>query len=174
MKKVLVINGPNLNLLEQGKRRHGAATLSTLRHSGERAQALGMDVDFIQTNYEGEIIGKIHEARGKYDAIILNPGAYTHYSLAIQSRQGSGIAVSKFICQYLCKEEFRANDCACMQAIRVWGLTVIYWRCMRHHLCWISQKSTQLYKKRRYNLYDYSRRFQKRSYIWNLMARCTR
>ncbi|MGE5614815.1 MAG: type II 3-dehydroquinate dehydratase [Bacillota bacterium] len=86
MKRILVINGPNLNLL--GKREeniYGTATLSDIESSVAReAQALGLDVDFFQTNYEGEIIDKIHEARGKYDLVIINPGAYTHYSLAIR------------------------------------------------------------------------------------------
>jgi 3-dehydroquinate dehydratase-2 len=43
-----------------------------------------MDFDFMQSNHEGEIIDKIHDARGKYDVIIINPGAYTHYSYAIR------------------------------------------------------------------------------------------
>lgn len=86
MKKIFVINGPNLNLLgTREKDIYGTATLSDIASSVmKEAQALEMDVDFIQTNHEGEIIDKIHEARGKYDLVILNPGAYTHYSAAIR------------------------------------------------------------------------------------------
>ncbi len=85
-KKIIVINGPNLNLI--GSREpevYGTVTLAEIAAAViEEAQRLGMEADFIQTNHEGEIIDKIHEARRKYDFIILNPGAYTHYSIAIR------------------------------------------------------------------------------------------
>lgn len=85
-KRILVINGPNLNLLgTREKEVYGAATLSDIAVAvNNEAQLLGMDVDFIQTNHEGEIIDKIHESRGKYNVLIINPGAYTHYSIAIR------------------------------------------------------------------------------------------
>jgi len=85
-KKIIVINGPNLNMLGiREKDVYGTVTLAEIAVAvNEEAQQLGMDVDFIQTNHEGEIIDKIHESRGKYDLIILNPGAYTHYSIAIR------------------------------------------------------------------------------------------
>ncbi len=86
MKKVLIINGPNLNLLgTREKDIYGTETLQDIasKVSGE-AKRLGMDFDFVQSNHEGEIIDKIHEARGKYDVLIINPGAYTHYSFAIR------------------------------------------------------------------------------------------
>jgi len=64
---------------------YGAETLEDIAKSvSEEAKALGMDFDFMQSNHEGEIIDKIHDARGKYDVIIINPGAYTHYSYAIR------------------------------------------------------------------------------------------
>ena len=85
-KKIIIINGPNLNML--GTREtdvYGTVTLAGIAAAvNNEAQQLGMDVDFIQTNHEGEIIDKLHEAKGKYDLIILNPGAYTHYSIAIR------------------------------------------------------------------------------------------
>ncbi len=85
-KKIIVINGPNLNMLgTREKDVYGTVTLAEIAADVTReAQQLGMDVDFIQTNHEGEIIDKLHEARGRYDLIILNPGAYTHYSIAIR------------------------------------------------------------------------------------------
>jgi 3-dehydroquinate dehydratase-2 len=114
MKKVLVINGPNLNLLgTREKDVYGAATLSDIASSvAKEAQALGMDVDFIQTNYEGEIIGKIHEARGKYDAIILNPGAYTHYSLAIRDavKAVELPCIEVHLSNIYAREEFRSKS----------------------------------------------------------------
>lgn len=85
-KRIIVINGPNLNLLgAREKDVYGIVTLEQIAAAVNReAQLLGIDTDFIQTNHEGEIIDKLHEARGKYDLIILNPGAYTHYSIAIR------------------------------------------------------------------------------------------
>lgn len=86
MKKILIINGPNLNLLgTREKDVYGTLTLAEIAaRVNSEAQSLGLEVDFIQTNHEGEIIDKIHEARGFYDILILNPGAYTHYSIAIR------------------------------------------------------------------------------------------
>lgn len=86
MKKILIINGPNLNLLgTREKDVYGTNTLSEIAAAvNNEAQLLGMDVDFIQTNHEGEIIDKIHDSRSSYDLLIINPGAYTHYSIAIR------------------------------------------------------------------------------------------
>lgn len=85
-KRIIVINGPNLNMLgTREKGVYGTTTLSEIAVAvTAEAKTLGMDVDFIQSNHEGEIIDKIHEARGIYDIIIINPGAYTHYSIAIR------------------------------------------------------------------------------------------
>ena len=83
--KFLIINGPNLNLL--GKREpgiYGDQTYETLcRMIAEYAGKNGSTADFFQSNHEGAIIDAIHEADGIYDAIIINPAAYTHYSYAI-------------------------------------------------------------------------------------------
>ncbi len=85
MKKYLVINGPNLNMLgirEPGI--YGNSTLSDLKKMiNHKALAIGVETDFFQSNHEGEIIDKIHSSMGVYDGIIINPGAYTHYSYAI-------------------------------------------------------------------------------------------
>ena len=84
--KILVINGPNLNLL--GKRApeiYGKDTLeSILAELEEAGKKKGVDVDAFQSNNEGKIIDKLHEARSIYDGVIINPGAYTHYSYAIR------------------------------------------------------------------------------------------
>lgn len=83
--KFLIINGPNLNLL--GSREpeiYGKSGYETLVET-VKAAALGMDsqADVFQSNHEGDIIDRIHSARGVYDGIVINPGAYTHYSYAI-------------------------------------------------------------------------------------------
>ena len=81
----LIINGPNLNLL--GKREpgiYGSGTYSDLcRLIQDYASAHGCAVQCFQSNHEGAIVDKIHEADGRFDAIIINPAAYTHYSYAI-------------------------------------------------------------------------------------------
>ena len=86
MKKYLVINGVNLNMLgirEPGI--YGSGTLEDLEDSvRKKAASLGVSVDFYQSNIEGEIVNKIHAAYGEYDGIIINPGAFTHYSYAIR------------------------------------------------------------------------------------------
>jgi len=85
-KRIIVISGPNLNLLGvREKDVYGSVTLAEIGAAvTKEAERLGMEADFVQSNHEGEIIDKLHEARGKYDVIIMNPGAYTHYSIAIR------------------------------------------------------------------------------------------
>ena len=84
--KILVMNGPNLNMLgvrEPGI--YGDLSLASIEASLKRhADALGVDVVFFQSNSEGELVTAIQQAMGVYDGIILNAGAYTHYSIAIR------------------------------------------------------------------------------------------
>lgn len=84
--KVLVIHGPNLNLL--GTREpeiYGSMTMQDINDSlAEQAKIHDVEVNFYQSNHEGAIIDKLHEARNVYDYIILNAGAFTHYSIAIR------------------------------------------------------------------------------------------
>lgn len=91
MKKYLVINGVNLNMLgirEVGI--YGDSTLANLEKKlTKKAKELNVGVDFFQSNFEGEIVEKIHSAMGNYDGIIINPGAFTHYSYAIRDAFGS-------------------------------------------------------------------------------------
>ncbi|MBD0380743.1 type II 3-dehydroquinate dehydratase [Paenibacillus sedimenti] len=86
MKKVLVINGPNLNMLgvrEPGI--YGTASLGAILHGlNELAKELSIELESFQSNHEGAIIDKIHEAFGTKDGILINPGAFTHYSYAIR------------------------------------------------------------------------------------------
>lgn len=84
-KKLLVINGPNLNML--GIREpdiYGAKTYDDLvKYVGEGIAALGAQADFVQSNHEGDLVDFIQSAYGKYDGIVINPGAYTHTSVAL-------------------------------------------------------------------------------------------
>ncbi len=114
MKKVLVINGPNLNLLGQREKNfYGTETLEAIaKKVSDEGDKLGIEVDFIQSNHEGEIIDKIHEARGTYGFIIINPGAYTHYSYAIRDAiKGVEIpAIEVHLSNVHAREEFRSKS----------------------------------------------------------------
>ena len=83
--KILVINGPNLNLL--GVREpeiYGRETLADINAKiADYAKSLGAECDFYQSNSEGEIISKIHTVLSDYDGCVINAAAYTHYSYAI-------------------------------------------------------------------------------------------
>lgn len=83
---ILVLNGPNLNLL--GTREpatYGHETLDDIaRLCRDTAESHGLEVDFFQTNHEGELIERIHQARGMCAGILINPAAWTHTSVAIR------------------------------------------------------------------------------------------
>lgn len=85
-KKILVLNGPNLNLL--GRRQpeiYGTATLSDIeKEVRSLAKELSVEIDFRQSNSEGELVTWIQETAGKFDALVINPAAYTHTSLAMR------------------------------------------------------------------------------------------
>ena len=85
-KSILLINGVNLNLL--GTREphlYGSTTLlQVIEQAKQQAGSLSIQLEDIQSNHEGVIIDRIHEARGKIDAIVINPGAFTHTSVALR------------------------------------------------------------------------------------------
>lgn len=85
MPTVYVLNGPNLNLLGQRQPEiYGSTTLSDVENACiELGTQLGIEIEFFQSNHEGVIVDTIHEARQNADAIIINPGALTHTSVAI-------------------------------------------------------------------------------------------
>jgi 3-dehydroquinate dehydratase-2 len=83
--RVLLLSGPNLNLLgERDPAVYGSETLADhLDTAQQTAESLGLAVDHLQSNHEGEIIDAIHNAVGSHAGIVINPGAFTHYSWAI-------------------------------------------------------------------------------------------
>ncbi len=84
--KILVLNGPNLNLLGQREKGiYGHKTLEQILDTVEAvAITLGASVDGLQSNHEGELIDALHAARGEYHAVLLNAGGYTHTSVALR------------------------------------------------------------------------------------------
>ena len=112
--RLIVINGPNINML--GTREpgiYGNETYEDLCNFVKRCgQELGVHVDIMQSNVEGEIIGFIQKSLGDYDGILINPGAYTHYSIAIyDALKGVGIpAVEVHISNIHSREEFRRKS----------------------------------------------------------------
>lgn len=85
MMRILVVNGPNLNMLGvREKGIYGTKTLNEINDEISRfCDGHGVEVDFFQSNHEGAIIDEIHSAPESYDGIVMNAGAFTHYSIAI-------------------------------------------------------------------------------------------
>ena len=83
--KLMIINGPNLNMLGIREPAHyGRETYADLiKKIEDHAKALGIEVKCLQSNHEGDLVDYIQSAYGKYDGIVINPGAYTHTSIAI-------------------------------------------------------------------------------------------
>tara|TARA_B100000214_G_C23646098_1_gene480677 strand:+ start:120 stop:557 length:438 start_codon:yes stop_codon:yes gene_type:complete len=85
MKKIIILNGPNLNLLgEREKSQYGDSTLKDVEKSCEEfAGENNLKISFFQSNIEGELVEKIQESRKDQDGLIINAGGYTHTSVAI-------------------------------------------------------------------------------------------
>ena len=85
MKKILLMNGPNLNMLGvRDPALYGTDTLAAIEAEfAAYAAGRGAAVDCFQSNHEGALIDRLHEAHGRYDGIVYNPGAHTHYSYAL-------------------------------------------------------------------------------------------
>jgi 3-dehydroquinate dehydratase-2 len=84
--RILFLNGPNLNLLGSREPEHyGGATLADIEAKvRKRAKELGVELDFRQSNTEGELVTWIQQSKGKFDALVINPAAYTHTSVALR------------------------------------------------------------------------------------------
>lgn len=120
--KVCVINGPNLNRL--GKRQpevYGSTTLADVEDLLAReAASLGIEVDFFQSNHEGELLDRVHRAADEGAAVIINPGGFTHTSVALRDAlaeiaDGAGF-VEVHISNVHAREEFRHHSYLSPQA----------------------------------------------------------
>jgi 3-dehydroquinate dehydratase-2 len=112
--KILFLNGPNLNLL--GRREpaiYGQKTLAEIEQMvTERAQSLRAKVEFRQSNFEGELVTWIQQAKGEFDVIVLNAAAYTHTSIALRDCiAGSGVpTIEIHLSNIHAREEFRHHS----------------------------------------------------------------
>jgi len=110
--KVLIINGPNLNMLGQRDRAvYGGKTLEEINaFLLKEAESLGLTAEFYQSNVEGEIINRIQAFDG--GAIVINAGAYSHYSIAIADalRDSKKIKVEVHLSNIFAREEFRQTS----------------------------------------------------------------
>ena len=111
MAKIFILNGPNLNML--GTRQpeiYGHINLKEIESACESlANELQVEVNFAQTNYEGELVSLIQKANGKYEGIIINAGGYSHTSVAIRDSLAlfSGMIIEVHISNIYGREEFR-------------------------------------------------------------------
>lgn len=111
MAKILILNGPNLNML--GTRQpeiYGHINLKEIESACEAlANELQVEVNFAQTNYEGELVSLIQKANGEYEGIIINAGGYSHTSVAIRDSLAlfSGMIIEVHISNIYGREEFR-------------------------------------------------------------------
>lgn len=114
MKRYLVIHGPNLNLLgTREKDIYGTVTLAEIDQDLRRLAAeLGAELEILQSNHEGEIVSAIHAGMGKVQGLLINPGAYTHTSVAIRDAvAGAGLpCVEVHLSNIHAREEFRQHS----------------------------------------------------------------
>jgi 3-dehydroquinate dehydratase-2 len=120
-KKILVINGPNLNLLGQREPDiYGNLTLENLNDLlRAKASDLGVGIEFLQTNHEGVMVDAIQSAEGNFDCIIINPAALTHYSVAVRDALASVTvpAIEVHLSNLYRREEFRHHSVTAAVAV---------------------------------------------------------
>lgn len=118
--KILLLNGPNLNLLgDREPEIYGATTLADIETAlARRAEAGGAEIEAFQTNHEGQMIERIHAARGVADAIIINPAAWTHTSVALLDALNAfkGLVVEVHLSNVHKREAFRHHSYVSLRA----------------------------------------------------------
>jgi 3-dehydroquinate dehydratase II len=111
MAKILLLSGPNLNLLGEREPEHyGTTTLAELvALAGETAAKLGHDVEHVQSNHEGALIDAIHAARGRCAAVVINAGAFSHYAYAISDALATfeGVKIEVHLSNPYARERWR-------------------------------------------------------------------
>lgn len=126
--KILVLNGPNLQLL--GRREpdvYGRVTLAEIRRRlMARGRVLKVSMDFLQSNMEGDLVTAVGESAGRYDGVVFNPAAYTHTSVALHDAiRASGVpCVEVHLSNVSAREEFRRRSLtapACIGQIAGFG-----------------------------------------------------
>ncbi len=128
--KVLVLHGPNLNLLGQREPEvYGQITLDQINEEIEGlGSQLGLDVDFFQSNHEGMLMDRIHQATGVYEWLIFNPGAFTHYSYALRDALMAAQVptIEVHLSNIYAREEFRSRSViapVCVGQVSGFGVT---------------------------------------------------
>ena len=123
MTSVLILNGPNLNLL--GRREpaiYGRETLADVeRVARAEAEALGVEVEFAQSNHEGALVDAVHEAIGRHQGLVVNAGAYTHTSIALMDAVSAAAipAVEVHLSNVHAREGFRHRSYLARVAVGV-------------------------------------------------------
>ena len=114
MAKILLLSGPNLNLLgEREPAQYGTTTLAELvALAQETAAKLGHDVEHVQSNHEGDLIDAIHGARGRCEAIVINAGAFTHYAYALTDALATfnGVKIEVHLSNIYAREPWRQTS----------------------------------------------------------------
>ena len=127
--KILVLNGPNLNMTGIRKTNvYGAQTLDDINNELKAyGESKGCEMYFYQSNHEGTLIDVIHESKDKYDGVVLNAGAYTHYSYAIRDAIEAVADFTPFVEVHMSdiqkrgfSQNFCYNRCLCKANFRFW------------------------------------------------------
>lgn len=121
MKRILVLNGPNLNLLgHREPQLYGRTSLAEIEEQLQRVAAeLHLEIEFVQSNHEGVLLDALHAARGAFQGILLNPGALTHTSIALyDGLLAAGIpAVEVHLSNLSQRDEFRRQSWTARAAV---------------------------------------------------------